>query len=52
MEDLNDRIKFLDRLAAEVRPKVVWLSALFHPEEYLTAILQIYAKQYSVPFDS
>ncbi|OHT17559.1 Dynein heavy chain family protein [Tritrichomonas foetus] len=52
MNDLNMRIDFLDKWVREGPPKVFNLGAFFHPEEFLTAILQVYARKHVVPFDS
>ena len=52
MNDLNQRVKFIDEWARMGAPCVFKLSAFFHPEEFLTAALQVYARKHVVPFDS
>ena len=52
MEDLSHRIQFLDNWIRTGRPTVFKVGAFFHPEEFLTAVLQVYARKHVVPFDS
>ena len=52
MDDLNFRVKFLDNWVRTGRPVVFKIGAFFHPEEFLTAVLQVYARKHVVPFDS
>jgi hypothetical protein len=52
VDDLRGRIEFLDNWIREGRPRVFRLGAFYHPEEFLTAVLQIYARKHAVPFDS
>ncbi|EAY07015.1 Dynein heavy chain family protein [Trichomonas vaginalis G3] len=52
IEDLIDRTKFIDAWTRGVRPKVFKLGAFFHPEEFLTAHLQLFARKNKVPFDT
>jgi hypothetical protein len=52
MGDLRQRIAFLDEWVRVRKPIVMKLGAFFHPEEFLTAMLQIYARKNVVPFDS
>jgi hypothetical protein len=52
MADLQQRVTFLDDWIRIGKPVVVKLGAFFHPEEFLTAILQSYARKNVVPFDS
>jgi hypothetical protein len=51
-DDLNQRVAFLDNWCRQGRPNVFRLGAFFHPEEFLTAVLQVYARKYTVAFDS
>jgi hypothetical protein len=51
-EDLKARVHFLDHWLRTERPKVFRLSAFYHPEEFLTAILQMFARNHSAAFDS
>jgi hypothetical protein len=52
MADLRQRVAFLDEWVQVKQPLIVRLGAFFHPEEFLTAVLQIYARKNVVPFDS
>jgi hypothetical protein len=52
MDDLRQRIDFLDAWVTHQKPRVIRLGAFYHPEVFLTAILQIYARKNVVPFDS
>ena len=52
IEDLNHRIEFLSHWVLNGRPTVFKLGAFYHPEEFLTAVLQVYARKHVVPFDS
>ena len=52
MEDLCQRVEFLNQWVTGEKPKVFRLGAFYHPEEFLTAILQVYARKHVVPFDS
>jgi hypothetical protein len=51
-DDINQRVAFLDNWCRNGRPAVFRLGAFFHPEEFLTAVLQVYARKYTVAFDS
>ncbi|OHT12762.1 Dynein heavy chain family protein [Tritrichomonas foetus] len=51
--DLRHRVKFMRQWCEEQeRPKIFKLGAFFHPEEFTTAILQVYARKNKVSFDS
>ena len=53
MDDLNMRISFLDNwVRSRQRPFIFKLGAFYHPEEFLTAVLQVYARKHTVAFDS
>jgi len=51
IDDLKQRISFLDHWIRNGKPKVFRLSAFYHPEEFLTAVLQVFARKHKVPFD-
>lgn len=51
MDDLNTRVTFLDEWVRNKRPAVFNLGAFYHPEEFLTAVLQVYARKHHLPFD-
>ncbi|OHT14597.1 Dynein heavy chain family protein [Tritrichomonas foetus] len=52
MDDLNKRVQFLDQWVRIGSPIVYNIGAFYHPEEFLTAILQMYARKHAVPFDT
>ncbi|OHT05113.1 Dynein heavy chain family protein [Tritrichomonas foetus] len=52
MDDLNMRVAFINQWVTTDRPKVFKIGAFFHPEEFLTAVLQVYARKHTVPFDT
>ena len=59
MTDLNKRVDFLQGwLSKELsppeknEPDFIFLGGFYHPEEFLTAILQEYARKNTVPFDT
>jgi hypothetical protein len=52
MDDVVQRVAFLSEWVCEKKPAVVRLGAFYHPEEFLTSILQVYARKHVVPFDS
>jgi hypothetical protein len=52
MEDLKHRVTFFQHWVSSGPPVVFQLGAFFHPEEFLTAILQSFARKHVVPFDS
>jgi hypothetical protein len=51
IDDLRGRIEFLDQWIRVGRPLQFRLGAFYHPEEFLTAVLQVYARKHSVSFD-
>ena len=52
IDDLRQRVEFLDNWISMGEPIVHRLGAFFHPEEFLTAVLQVYARTNVVPFDT
>jgi hypothetical protein len=52
MTDLVMRVKFLDKWVRGGAPAVYKLGAFYHPEEFLSAVLQVYARKHAVPFDT
>ena len=52
IDDLKYRVEFLDKWVRGDRPVVFKLGAFYHPEEFLTAVLQVYARKHVVSFDS
>jgi dynein heavy chain len=52
LDDLNRRVQqFVDWSAEFETPNVVWLSGLFNPMSYLTAIMQVTARKDMLPLD-
>jgi hypothetical protein len=52
IEDLKMRIAFMRGwIESRERPRVFRLGAFFHPEEFLTSVIQVYARKQKVPFD-
>lgn len=52
LDDLNRRVQqFADWSAEFDTPNVVWLSGLFNPMSYLTAIMQVTARKDMLPLD-
>jgi hypothetical protein len=51
LDDLNFRVGIIDKWVRTDRPAVFNLGSFYHPEEFLTAVLQVYARQRRVPFD-
>lgn len=53
LEDLLKRIKQLEEWSEEMQlPRVVWLSGLFNPMSFLTAIMQTTARRNALPLDN
>ncbi|KAK8896419.1 hypothetical protein M9Y10_014318 [Tritrichomonas musculus] len=53
MNDLNRRVNFLNEWINNGKePNKIFLGGFFHPEEFLTAVLQVFARKHKVPFDS
>jgi len=51
--DLLDRVEQLTQWSEELNlPKSLWISGLFNPMSFLTAIMQITAREKSLPLDS
>jgi hypothetical protein len=52
INDLQQRIEFMDTWIRTTRPAIFKLGAFYHPEEFLTTVLQVYARKHIVSFDS
>jgi len=52
IDDLNMRVEFLSNWVNDKKPITFNLGAFYHPEEFLTGILQVYARKHIVAFDS
>lgn len=51
-DDLMDRIRQLDEYAEEMcPPKSLWISGMFNPMSFLTAIMQTTARESGLPLD-
>jgi hypothetical protein len=51
VDDLKQRIEFMDTWIRTSRPIIFKLGCFYHPEEFLTAVLQVYARKHTVSFD-
>lgn len=50
--DLQDRIKQLQTWSGEMKiPKSIWISGLFNPMSFLTAIMQVTSRASHMPLD-
>jgi len=49
--DLAHRVEFMASWLIEGKPKSYWISALFFPQGFNTAVLQTYARIHSYPID-
>ena len=49
--DLGDRTNFLDKWIDEGSPSCFWLPGFFFTQSFLTAVLQNYARKYTVAID-
>ena len=47
-----DRVNFVGKWLLETKPKSFWLSAMFFPQGFNTAVLQTYARKKLEPIDT
>jgi hypothetical protein len=53
IQDLKMRTDFMHQwIESAMRPNIFRLGAFFHPEEFLTAVQQVYSRKHRVVFDS
>lgn len=51
IEQLNDKTRFFRVWLNEEQPYVFWLGAFIFPQGFMTALLQNYSRQHTVPID-
>jgi dynein heavy chain len=51
MKDLNARVSFMQKWATEDNPIAFWISGLFFPQAFLTAVLQNFARSNHIAID-
>ncbi|OHS98393.1 Dynein heavy chain family protein [Tritrichomonas foetus] len=53
MNDFKKRIEFITTWVRTGNPPVIFdLGAFFHPDEFLSGVLQIYSRKHNAPFDT
>ena len=52
IQDLNQRIAFLQEWLVTGPPNSFWMSGLFFPQGFLTGVLQAHARKYRIPIDT
>ena len=50
--DYHKRIKFMRGWLVEGLPKCFWLPGFFFPQGFMTGVLQMHARKYSIPIDT
>lgn len=51
VQDLNDRIDFLNRWIKNGTPSIFWISGFFFPQAFFTGTLQNYARKHVIAVD-
>ena len=51
VQDLNDRVNFLQKWIDGGTPNVFWISGLFFPQAFITGSLQNYARKNVIAVD-
>ena len=51
VQDLNDRIDFLNKWIKHGTPSVFWISGFFFPQAFFTGTLQNYARKHVIAVD-
>jgi dynein heavy chain len=52
IEDFHKRVEFINFWNNEGVPLSFWMSGMFFPQGFLTAVLQVHARKYKQPIDS
>jgi len=51
IDDLNQRVKFLNLWIQKGTPQAFWISGFFFPQAFFTGVMQNYARKYKVAID-
>ena len=51
-KDLIERVKFMNNWMKRGNPNSYWMSGMFFPHGFMTAVLQTHARYYKIAFDN